>query len=300
MKKLLVSVLSVLAVSAACTVTAFAEEADSVNVYVTIADAQGNIAIAGESIDVTDADGDGAFTINDALYIAHEVYYDGGAAVGYASAYGDYGLSLNKLWGTENGGSYGYYVNNIAAWSLADAIDNGDYINAFVYTDLDAWSDTYCYFDANTASAVAGSEVTLTLSAAGYDADWNPVVLPVEGAAITVNGESTDLKTDAEGKVTLKFENDGSYVISAVSDTQILVPPVCKIKVGTGDPAPTETTTTTEIAAVTTTTTTTTANKNSNASSPKTGDSTGVYAAATVTIACFGAIILTRKRNDEE
>lgn len=49
----------------------------------------------------------------------------------------------NKLWGTENGGSYGYYVNNVSTWSLTDPVDEGDYVNAFVYTDLTTWFDTY-------------------------------------------------------------------------------------------------------------------------------------------------------------
>ena len=48
------------------------------NVTVTIKN--GGIVVARESVEVTDIDEDGALTINDALYCAHEKFYDGGAA----------------------------------------------------------------------------------------------------------------------------------------------------------------------------------------------------------------------------
>ncbi len=314
MKKILASVLSMLAVSTACSVSAFAE--DSVNVYVTIADAEGKLALAAESVTVTDTDGDGALTINDALYAAHEVHYEGGAAAGYASAYGDYGLSMTKLWGAENGSGFGYYINNAAAWSLEDPIAEEDCINAFVYTDLTNWSDTYCYFDAIAVETLAGIDVTLTLSANSYDADWNPIVVPVEGAVITLDGEATEWTTDAEGKVTMRFEEYGSFVISAVSDTQILVPPACLLEVTDEITDPAETTETTETTAAETTTTagetttaettttaastTTTTGGSGAASSPKTGDSAGVFAIGAAALTCFGALALTRRRNDAE
>ena len=206
-----------------------APAATEATVLVTIADATGALALAAEPITVTDIDADGLLTINDALYCAHEDCYEGGAAAGYASEMSDFGLSLAKLWGAENGGSYGYYVNDVAAWGLADPVADGDRVNAFVYTDLTAWSDTYCYFDVAAADAKAGDTLTLTLSAAGFDADWNPVTLPVAGATITVNGEKTEAVTDENGKATITLTGEGELVISAVSDAQVLVPPVCVV-----------------------------------------------------------------------
>lgn len=218
------------------------------NVYVTIVDAEGKIALAQEAVTVTDTDSDGFLSINDALYAAHEAKYDGGAAAGYGSAYGAYGLAMTKLWGTENGGSYGYYLNNASAWSLTDPVQEGDYVNAFVYTDLVTWSDTFCFFDVNTATAEEGGTVTLTLSAAGYDASYNPITVPVEGAVITVDGVASDIKTDAEGKATFTLETVGDVIISAVSETQTLVSPVCRVSVTAKEtqPAPTETVAATE------------------------------------------------------
>jgi len=197
-------------------------------VYVTIANA-GTLVAAQAPVIVTDIDADGSLTINDALYCAHEMLFEGGAAAGYASGQSQYGLSLNKLWGVENGGSYGYYVNDASAWSLTDPIKDGDYINAFVYTDLTAWSDAYAYFNAATAEAVCSQALTLTLSYNGYDANWNMVSTPCANAAVTANGEI--YTADAEGKVTLSFDKPGHYVITAASDTITLVPPVCTVTV---------------------------------------------------------------------
>ena len=73
--------------------------------------------------------------------------------------------------------------------------------------------------------------MTLTLSYAGYDENWNPIVLPVDGATITMNGVATAYKTDADGKVTVTLEKAGDVVISASSQTQTLVPPVCTVSV---------------------------------------------------------------------
>lgn len=307
MKKLAAAIISALTLTSVCSLSASAEGTESVNVYVTIADSNGAIALAAESIEVYDVDSDGELTINDALYIAHEEHFDGGAAAGYASVNGSYGLSLTKLWGTENGGSYGYYLNNSSAWSLADKVSEGDYINAFVYTDLSSWSDTYCFFDVNTVEAEADSEVVLTLSAAGYDSEWNPISVPVEGAYITLNGEKTEFKTDSEGKVSVKFINGGSYVISAASDSQILVPPVCKAKIS-GEEAVTTTAATAaadndpETSAVTTTTaaTTTAANKNNSTGSPKTGDTFGIYAVGAAMAFSTLLFAAARKKHEEE
>ena len=241
MKKLLTITMTLLMLLGTPNITALAEtKPESADVYITISDSNGALALAQEKITVTDVDNDGALTINDALYAAHEAKYEGGAAAGYASEQTQYGLSLSKLWGTVNGGSYGYYLNNQSAWSLTDAIKNGDYINAFVYTDLTAWSDTYCYFNVNTAAAESGNSVTLTLSASGYDSDWNPVTVAVSNAVITVNGAATEIKTDSEGKALIRLENAGTYVISAVSNTQTLVPPVCKVTVSAATQAPLE------------------------------------------------------------
>ena len=197
-------------------------------IYVTIVKGDGSFALAHEAISLSDADGDGKLTLDDVLYLAHEEAYEGGAAAGYGSEVGGYGLSLTKLWGVANGSGYGYYINNASAMSLEDAVKVEDHVVAFIYQDTVTWSDTYAYFDASAKSLGKGESVTLSLSAAGYG---NPVVRKLAGAVITVNGEASSYSTDAEGKVTLSFDKKGTYTVSARSSDLTLVPPVCIVEV---------------------------------------------------------------------
>lgn len=207
----------------------FSALAEDPTVYVSITDDTGALVLAHEAIAVTDTDADGALTINDVLACAHAQKHENGAEA-YSAVPSEFGLSMLKLWGVENGGSYGYYLNNASAWSLLDPVAAGDHVKAYAYTDLTAWSDLYCFFGADTLTTAPG-EVALTLSAAGFDANWNPVTLAVEGATILVNGETTAAVTDAEGKAALTLSEAGVYTISASSSTQTLVTPVCIITV---------------------------------------------------------------------
>lgn len=199
MKKTISIILSVLLVLSLGVIFAHAE--DSAQIYVTIADKDGNIAVAAETVTVTDTDSDGALTINDALYCTHEAFYEGGAAAGYATKNTEYGLSLDKLWGTANGGSYGYYVNGASAWSLTDPVKTDDYLYAFVYTNLVSWSDKFSTFDQfmGDVNAAEGVELTLTY-VAEYDEYYMPVFKPLANAKILIDGEATDITTDEDGK----------------------------------------------------------------------------------------------------
>ena len=222
MKKLLALLLSLLLLT-----PALAEAPETVDAYVSITDATGALVLACEPVQVADLDGDGALTIADALQAAHDLRCPGG----FALAQTGFGLSMTKLWGTEGGSSFGYCLNDASAWSLADPIANGDHIKAYAYTDLIAWSDAYCYFDVPMLTVSSGEEVSLHLRANGFDEMWNPVVMPVAGAAITVDGAETGLVTDSEGAALLPGFEPGVYVVSAFSAQQILVAPVCVITV---------------------------------------------------------------------
>lgn len=197
-------------------------------IYVTISD--GSLALVRRAVSLSDADGDGATTVGDALILAHDAAYEGGAAAGFGAAETEYGLSMTKLWGNASG-VYGYCVNDASAMSLYDAVAVGDHVYAYVYRDLETWSDVYSYFDKSTVEVAKGEPLTLTLTYAGYDASWSPITAPVADAVITVNGEATEYATDAEGKVTLSFDKKGSYTVSATSESLTLVPPVCVITV---------------------------------------------------------------------
>lgn len=230
MKKILslTLILSLLASLLGTTVLIHAEVEPLPTVYVTISDGN-SLVVCYQTVEVSDMDEDGVLSVNDVLYCTHEQQYNGGAAAGYGSESSDYGLMLTKLWGIENGGSYGYYVNNVASMSLGDEVKSGDHVYAYVFTDLTTWSDTYCWFDTISSSATVGDSLALTLSCYTYDENFNAVVTPVKNATITINGESTEYKTDDNGKVTVVIDKAGVLTIGAKSDTQILVPPFCKV-----------------------------------------------------------------------
>ena len=217
---------------AAVPFSVFAVSADSCDVYVTISNGEHKIVM--EKVTVTDIDSDGALTINDALYNAHESFYDGGAEAGYATEKTKWGLSLTKLWGVVNGGSYGYYVNNSMAWSLTDAVADGDHISAYVYTDARNYTDTYTFFDANTLDVASGSDFDVTLKMMVFNSDGNAVAVPLEGAVITIDGEATDITTDANGKATIPTSAAGTFLISATSSTTLIVPPALMLNVTGG------------------------------------------------------------------
>ena len=210
--------------------TCFAEEAAAPTVYVSITDDTGVLVLAIAPVIVTDADNDGALTIGDALSCAHKEYHEAGADA-FVCVPSEYGLSLIKLWNIDNGGSFGYCLNNASAMSLLDPVKDGDHVKAYAYTDLDTWSDTYSYFSTDTLEAAKGAEIALTLTANGYDASWNPITLPVAGAVIYVNGEASEVVTAEDGSFILTFAEAGTYIVSAASETMTLVTPVCIITV---------------------------------------------------------------------
>lgn len=231
MKKILSTLL---ALAMLVPITAFAEDAPTV--YVSISDDTGALVVAYAPVTVNDADGDGALTICDALIAVHAAYHPDGAAAFLAEAT-EWGLSMYKLWNVENGGSYGYMLNDASPMSLLDLVKDGDHIKAYAFTDLTNFSDTYAYFTApvatgaRLAATTVDAEVALTLSAAAYDANWNPITVPVAGAVLTVNGEKTGVVTDENGNALLTFAAAGVYTVSAVSETMTLVPPVCIVTV---------------------------------------------------------------------
>lgn len=210
-----------------------AEGEEAVTVYVNLSNA-GELVMAHEAIAVTDVDGDGALTIQDALTLAHDAKFEGGAAEGFAAVDSDYGPMITKMWGVENGGSYGYYLNNNMAYSLLDPVAEGDCLTAYVYADAMGFSDIYTYFEVSEAQGTAGEELTLTLYQVGFDANFAPVSTPLAGASVTVDGVEVAV-TGENGVASFAPTAEGTYVLSATSEELTLVPPVCILTVAAGE-----------------------------------------------------------------
>jgi len=232
MKRKLLALFLVLALTCSLIPAALADDAaaESADIYVSISNA-GLLTCSWCPITVTDVDGDGALTINDALILVHDDQYQGGAEAGYASAETQWGLSIAKLWGVENGGSYGYYINDQMAMGLADPVKTGDRLYAYVFKDAEGYSDAYSYFDSAMLEAQPDSVFGLVLNAVSFDENFAPVVNPVAGARIVIDGEEHRITTDENGVAELTFPEVGTHIVSAVSDELTLVPPVCLITV---------------------------------------------------------------------
>lgn len=213
-----------------------------INAYATITIA-GETKLLYKEITAKDLNNDKKVNIDEVLYAVHEEYYDGGAASGYGSYESQYGLSLGKLWGT-NDGIGGYRINDVhVTTSLAEEVKEGSHVHAYTFSDTSRYSDRYSFFDRYTASVGVGSNLELTLTAANgsYDENGIPVEEKLEGAVITVNGVATTAKTNAEGKATLNFDVKGTYTVSAVypDSTKVYVPAKYTVTVtGTTKTAP--------------------------------------------------------------
>ncbi len=330
MKKIVALFLSVLLVLSVSVLFVSAEEAkDSVDVHVTIIDEKSEFAVAYKTVTVTDIDKDGAFTVNDTLYAAHEQFYQGGAKAGYATELTQWGLSLKKLWGVANGGSYGYLVNNAFAWSMTDPVKADDYVVAFIYTDTKNFSDVYTYFEPQYIEEESTSiGVELTMMKTGFDAEGKPYTEPVPGAEITLDGSTFKVVTNAEGKASFYYGegNPNGYekLISAQVKDMRIVPPICILKsIGKGKATPdeaatepvqdettvdnaideTEAATTPATEAATKDSATKDSSATSSSATPKTGDSTHLYLWLMITLlSLFGAVgtvVIYKKRYEK-
>lgn len=317
MKKIIAAASAVVMTASLASFTASAEE-ESVTVNVTVTDENGKFGMALTPVKVTDIDGDGALTINDALFIAHEENFEGGAEAGYASSEGQYGLFLSKLWGTENGGSYGYYLNDKAANSLGDKVSDGDFISAYVYQDTTAFSDKYTFFEQKDMySADYKDSVPLTLYSVIFDENWAPVNVPAEDLIITVSQdpssgefEETGYITDSSGKADIFFNAPGTYYISAASRNGVIVAPVCRVTVSgtlettaetyvTEPASETAVSETTAASAETSASSSASVSVSAQASSPATGDR-GVSGFVCTLFAVSGAALAVSKKKNEK
>lgn len=173
----------------------------------------------------TDEDGDGSWTINDALITAHKAK----CKDGYASAASEWGTSIIKLWGDESG-AFGYYLNNkMVMTDVKEKLSETtpDVIYAYVYSDKTTWSDAYSYFDKTQFNADQNDKVTLKLCYVSFDENYNQVDKPLADATIYFDAKETKFKTNANGEVEITLPTY-STVISAEKEGMTIIPPVCR------------------------------------------------------------------------
>ncbi len=207
----------------------------SADVSVSVSD-KGGIELSHAEVTAYDRNADGKIDIDEVLYAAHDEYYDGGAAAGYASADSEYGAYITKLWGDESG-NFGYYVNDKMSMGLSDEVSEGDHVYAYITANAYPNNDAYAFFDTYELPAAAGGSVTVKLNyQSGYDESYNPVFSGFDKAELTAyaNGEKAEgftYKSTGNGAYELSFDRAGEYTVAAAAENNAIVPAVCKIKV---------------------------------------------------------------------
>ncbi|MGN1032630.1 MAG: InlB B-repeat-containing protein, partial [Intestinibacter sp.] len=100
------------------------------------------------------------------------------------------------------------------------------------------------YFDKQEATVKQGQNLELTLNGFDNAASYlGPEGQAISGATIYIDGEATDIVTDENGKATLKFDEPGTYIVSAqgtdlsLSDSEetVITAPICEVTVTEAD-----------------------------------------------------------------
>lgn len=239
------------------------ETQDPISVTMTIynqgvfASCKDNTPMMQKTVSFTDANGDGNYSLDEALSAAHTLYAPNGAS-DYTSGDGEYGYSVSKLWGAETS-AVGFYKNHMLTSAVNEEnLSNGDYVVAFVYKDQTNWSDRYAYFTDDRIVTKVNEEFSVTL----YYDSWG-TVSPQATAPLgvfdssgnysvpsTLRGEKLfdsiymkTVSTDSNGIAKMSFTETGTYILTAQYDSSnytdyyndppqyYLVPPICTVTV---------------------------------------------------------------------
>lgn len=222
-------------------------------------------AMLRRDVTVNDSDGDGTFTLDEALKAVHAEYCTGGGE-SYGTSNGQYGTSVTKLWGTETG-AVGFYKNDVITGTVdVETVTDGDRITAFIYYDKDNWSDRYSFFNVKEKTVEVEEEFSLTLKAWGYDDSYQTIMKPVATAPLGIFNKETGeysvpvefrgekitstfymptVSTGTKGDVKFSITKPGVYYVTAQADSgnystyndtlgslpNYLVPPLCIVTV---------------------------------------------------------------------
>ena len=221
-KQILSILLSIVFMLTTISVSAYAETTPDIIVYLTVSN-QGVLAVDNEDlpmanrpVTVTDVNNDGTFTYEEALVAAHKTY---NSEDGYLAPSG----FVSKLWSVDSQNNL-FFLNNtaITAGVSTDTVKEGDYLVASINKDSVYWADWYTFFDKTETTVKKGEEVTLNLKGhlgmAFTPEDSEDKAISGIEIGMWENGAYRTIDnavTDENGNVTLSFEEEGIYYISA-------------------------------------------------------------------------------------
>lgn len=201
----------------------FSEEAQEVHVAISISkdgkflnDKDGN-PMAGRAITLT---GKSTYNMDDALKLAHDLYYPGGSEAGYdyhEDENGIYDGIIYKLWGFNKNdvpnikSVLNHDTRNLGS-ALSRTVQNGDELHFFIQARNG--KDKFAFFTEKGTTYTQGQKITLKLRQRN---DFGGSFSNCAGAGIYINGVKQEgLLTDSEGNVTLpELEAGQSYFVTA-------------------------------------------------------------------------------------
>lgn len=197
----------------------------------------------------------GQVSVLDALLCAHETVYGTAFTKSTMSSYfGGSSSYVSKIFGVSGG--IGFAVNDaVPIGPMSDGyavneytLSEGDDVYFFVYSDP-YWMDYLSYFDKKEVEAGTGEEITLNLKGfSAMESMWYSPGTPTAESVTLGNLAEVEVyalddgfafstllgKTDENGNITISFDKEGTYYVSAMgeaSDESPITGPLCKIVV---------------------------------------------------------------------
>lgn len=161
-------------------------------------------------------------------------------------------LYMTKFWGHDE--NLMYFVDHAyplmrEGWGATSdwiLLEDGMEVDVAMFTDWNFYfSGAFAYFDTGEAELKPNETLQLTMLGTGT-MDYSSVAAPMEGETIKISRnlgktwEETDYVTDESGKVTLRFEDPGTYYVSAGPQYETykanngaacVAPPICTVTV---------------------------------------------------------------------
>ena len=219
-------------VVAPCCIVTVPKPADPADVKITVnnkgvfAKAKDGTAMVEKDLTVTDFNKDGILTYDDALFVAHETYFEGGKA-GYSG-----GPWISKFWGQDTGNTLMYNNDETISPAMVDTyeVKAGDKLYASINADDIYYWDWFTLFDNKEKTVGVGESFTLNLKG-HYGMAYLPedmVNVPVEGIDIGTWKDGAfqaieGVKTDAEGNASISFADPGIYIVTAQGTVKDMV-----------------------------------------------------------------------------
>lgn len=189
-----------------------------------LATANDGSVMAEREVTVKDINSDGKLTFGEALAAAHAEY---NSEDGYVETYG----TVSKLWGIETVNTL-FFINDVGLTSSvsSNTVKDGDRLTASINADDVYYADWYSSFDTTNKNVTVGEEFSLTLK--GYlgmayepeDMESTALAGVSVGTASASGFSPLDGKTtDESGRVTLSFDEAGTYYITASGTAEDVV-----------------------------------------------------------------------------